>query len=87
MSSRGGLPPSLWPSLKQIEKYLEAPVNEAFEWYKLLQVQNINTLAQAAGQPATEWLEIGIPLRVLVELRALHRLFMAGKNEINWFIP
>jgi len=70
-------PPSLWPCLKQIERYLDAN-RLAIVWYQKLEQMEVTTLSSAANLPSEEWVRLGIPLRVLVELRAIYKSFTQG---------
>lgn len=71
--------PALWPCLKQIDTYLDTK-NEAVTWFKTLQQSGLETLIQATEIPSEDWVNLGttqtrIPLRVLIELRALRRAY------------
>eukprot|EP00012_Vannella_robusta_P011328 CAMPEP_0206202734 /NCGR_PEP_ID=MMETSP0166-20121206/12366_1 /ASSEMBLY_ACC=CAM_ASM_000260 /TAXON_ID=95228 /ORGANISM="Vannella robusta, Strain DIVA3 518/3/11/1/6" /LENGTH=980 /DNA_ID=CAMNT_0053621749 /DNA_START=454 /DNA_END=3392 /DNA_ORIENTATION=- len=72
--------PGLWPCLKQIDVYLGTK-NEAVEWFKVLQMEGLTTLEAAADMASEEWVSMKIPLRVLIELRALHKEFVATEQS------
>jgi len=64
-------PPSLWPCLKQIERYLDAN-RLAIVWYQKLEQNEVTTLSSAANLPSEEWLRFGSSRRTSCHLQIIH---------------